>query len=85
MAASEDRNYDAAWSTLNDKSGGPVVLNGGGVGEKCCGRLATDLDMRKLESMVAEVPMDDVIETAPRFLRGDIRGRVIVPVAPDLS
>lgn len=49
------------------------------------GRLATDFDMRKLESMVAEVPMKDVIETAPRFLRGDVRGRVIVPVSPDLS
>ena len=49
------------------------------------GRLATDLDMRKLESMVAEVPMKDVIETAPRFLKGDVRGRVIVPVSPDLS
>tara|TARA_E500000318_G_scaffold46568_3_gene43899 strand:+ start:2320 stop:3312 length:993 start_codon:yes stop_codon:yes gene_type:complete len=49
------------------------------------GRLATDLDMRKLESMVAEIPMEDVIETAPRFLKGDVRGRVIVPVAPDLG
>ena len=49
------------------------------------GRLATDLDMRKLESMVAEVLMKDVIETAPRFLKGDVRGRVIVPVSPDLS
>jgi len=48
-------------------------------------RLATDLDMRKLESMVAEVPMEDVIETAPRFLKGDVRGRVIIPVSPDLS
>lgn len=48
-------------------------------------RLATDLDMRKLEAMVAEVPLEDVIETAPRFLKGDIRGRVIVPISPDLG
>ncbi len=48
-------------------------------------RLATDLDMQKLESMVAEIPMNDVIETAPRFLKGDVRGRVIVPISPDLG
>lgn len=47
-------------------------------------RLASDLDMRKLESMVTEVPMQDVVETAPLFLKGDVRGRIIVPIAPDL-
>ena len=44
-------------------------------------RLASDLDMDKLESMVTEVALTDVIETAPKFLEGKVRGRIVVPVA----
>ncbi|WP_109465691.1 acrylyl-CoA reductase (NADPH) [Albibacillus kandeliae] len=47
--------------------------------------LAEELDLDKLDSMITEVPMDKVIETAPLFLEGKIRGRIVVPVAPDLA
>lgn len=43
-------------------------------------RLASDLDMEKLSTMEMEVSLDKVIETAPQFLNGQVRGRVIVPV-----
>ncbi|WP_415182350.1 MDR family oxidoreductase [Phaeovulum sp.] len=48
-------------------------------------RLARDLDMDKLESMVVEVALKDVIATAPKFLKGQVRGRIVVPVAPELA
>jgi len=48
-------------------------------------RLAHDLDMAKLESMVVEVALEDVIATAPKFLEGQVRGRIVVPVAPELG
>lgn len=47
--------------------------------------LAEELDLDKLDSMITEVPMDKVIETAPLFLEGKIRGRIVVPVAPNLA
>lgn len=53
--------------------------------EAAWARLATDLDMSKLEAMMAEVAFDKVIETAPQFLEGKVRGRIVVPVAPDLG
>lgn len=43
--------------------------------------LAQELDMAKLESMVTELTMDQVIDTAPKFLKGEVRGRIVVPVA----
>ena len=48
-------------------------------------RLARDLDMAKLESMVVKVALEDVIATAPKFLKGQVRGRIVVPVAPELG
>ena len=48
-------------------------------------RLATELDLAKLEALVTELPFDKVIETAPKFLKGEVRGRVVVPVAPALA
>ncbi|MFD0981533.1 acrylyl-CoA reductase (NADPH) [Tropicimonas aquimaris] len=45
-------------------------------------RLASDLDLGKLDAMVTEVPLSEVIDTAPKFLEGQIRGRIVVPVAP---
>ena len=47
--------------------------------------LEAELDLDRLDAMAVEVPMDKVIETAPKFLDGQIRGRVIVPVAPELG
>ncbi len=45
-------------------------------------RLARELDLGKLDAMVTEVPLADVIEQAPRFLQGQVRGRVVVSIAP---
>lgn len=44
-------------------------------------RLANDLDMAKLEEMITQIPMSDVIGTAPKFLEGQVRGRIVVPIA----
>ncbi|TPE46906.1 acrylyl-CoA reductase (NADPH) [Amaricoccus solimangrovi] len=48
-------------------------------------RLARDLDMAKLETMVSEVALEDVVATAPEFLEGRVRGRIVVPIAPGLA
>ena len=44
-------------------------------------RLASDLDLNKLEQMITDLPLSEVIDTAPKFLEGAIRGRIVVPVA----
>jgi acrylyl-CoA reductase (NADPH) len=46
-------------------------------------RLASDLDLAKLDAMTTVVPFADVIETAPKFLDGQVRGRIVVPVSND--
>lgn len=43
-------------------------------------RLARDLDMGTLDALTTEVAFDKVIESAPLFLEGKIRGRVVVPI-----
>jgi len=43
-------------------------------------RLARDLDLGKLEEMITEVPFAEVIDTAPKFLDGAVRGRIVVPI-----
>lgn len=48
-------------------------------------RLATDLDLSKLQDMASEVAFEDVLDVAPKFLAGQVRGRVVVPVNPDLG
>ncbi|MEI4487819.1 MDR family oxidoreductase [Frigidibacter sp. MR17.14] len=48
-------------------------------------RLARDLDLAKLDALATELPLDRVIETAPKFLKGEVRGRVVVPIAPGLA
>ncbi|MCJ2184398.1 oxidoreductase [Novosphingobium sp. 1949] len=45
--------------------------------------LARELDQALLESMIREVPLEEVIETAPAFLDGAVRGRILVPICPD--
>ena len=42
--------------------------------------LAQELDFALLDSMTTEIPLSDVIATAPRFLQGQVRGRIVVPV-----
>ncbi len=43
-------------------------------------RLATDLDIKHIEAMMSEIPLADVIETAPKQLAGQVRGRTVVNV-----
>ncbi len=45
-------------------------------------RLASDLDLGKLEEMTTELPFAEVIETAPRFIDGMVRGRIVIPINP---
>ncbi|WP_417694933.1 MDR family oxidoreductase [Roseibium sp.] len=47
--------------------------------------LARDLDKSKLDAMTVEVLFSNVIETAPKFLKGNVRGRIVVPVAAELA
>ncbi len=48
-------------------------------------RLAQDLDLSALNSIATEVAFEDVIETAPKFLGGDVRGRIVVPIRPEVA
>ena len=43
-------------------------------------RLATDLDMAKLDLITREIALGDVIEAAGQLVQGRIRGRVVVDV-----
>ena len=43
-------------------------------------RLATDLDRSKLAAMTTEIPLEGVIEFAPKILAGQVRGRTVVKV-----
>ncbi|SFQ57239.1 MDR family oxidoreductase [Donghicola eburneus] len=48
-------------------------------------RLVSDLDLSKLDAIATELAWEDVIETAPKFLSGEVRGRIVVPVNPSLD
>lgn len=48
-------------------------------------RLVSDLDLSKLDAIATELALQDVIETAPKFLSGEVRGRIVVPVDPSLD
>ncbi|MBN8842631.1 MAG: oxidoreductase [Sphingomonadales bacterium] len=61
-------------------SGVDSVMQPIAVREEAWSRLAADLDVAKLEAMVEEIGMGDVIERAPRLLAGQIRGRTVVDV-----
>ena len=43
-------------------------------------RLSTDLPLEKLDSTVSEAGLSDLTALAPKILRGEIRGRVVVDV-----
>lgn len=43
-------------------------------------RLAEDFDASKLEAIVTEIGLSEVLDTAPKFMDGAVRGRVIVDV-----
>lgn len=44
-------------------------------------RLARDLDRAKLAEMTGEIGLDQVIDTAPKILAGQIRGRLVVRIS----
>jgi acrylyl-CoA reductase (NADPH) len=43
-------------------------------------RLGTDLPLDKLDSMTSEVGLSDLLTLAPKILKGEVRGRVVVDV-----
>jgi acrylyl-CoA reductase (NADPH) len=43
-------------------------------------RLARDLDRSKLSEITHEIPLTEVIETGPRILAGQVRGRIVVKI-----
>jgi acrylyl-CoA reductase (NADPH) len=43
-------------------------------------RLESDLDRAKMAKMTADIGLADVIETAPRILAGQVRGRIVVKI-----
>lgn len=47
--------------------------------------LAEEIDTRKLDALSVDLPFSAVIETAPQFLDGRVRGRLVVPVSPELG
>lgn len=44
-------------------------------------RLASDLDIAKLEALSFDVPFSELLETAPKILAGRVRGRAIVDLS----
>ena len=43
-------------------------------------RLAQDLDLAKLESLIEEVPLEQAIEKAQALMAGQVRGRVLIKI-----
>ena len=48
--------------------------------EEAWKKLASDLDLGKLEAMTREIPLTETIAVAPEILAGRVRGRVVVDV-----
>jgi len=44
-------------------------------------RLASDLDIAKLEALSFDLPFSELLETAPKILAGQVRGRAIVDLS----
>lgn len=59
-------------------SGVDSVMAPRGDREEAWRRLARDLDPAKLESMIREIALDDVIPLAGEILQGKVRGRIVV-------
>jgi acrylyl-CoA reductase (NADPH) len=43
-------------------------------------RLEVDLDRSKIAAMTSEIGLADVIDTGPRIVAGDVRGRIVVKI-----
>jgi acrylyl-CoA reductase (NADPH) len=48
--------------------------------EEAWHRLGSDLPLDKLDSMVSEAGLDDLMALGPKILKGEVRGRVVVDV-----
>ena len=48
--------------------------------EEAWRRLAADLPLDKLDSAVSEAGLSDLMGLAPRILKGEVRGRMVVDV-----
>lgn len=59
-------------------SGVDSVMAPRGNREEAWSRLARDLDPAKLESMIREIALEDVIPSAGDILQGKVRGRIVV-------
>lgn len=49
--------------------------------EKAWARLASDLDMAKLDALTTHIKLEDVIATGADIIAGKVRGRVVVDIA----
>ena len=49
--------------------------------EQAWARLATDLDMAKLDSLTTHIKLDDVIAAGSDIMSGKVRGRIVVDIA----
>ncbi len=49
--------------------------------EAAWARLAQDLDLKKLETMITDVPLSEITEWGPKILKGQTRGRVVVDIS----
>jgi acrylyl-CoA reductase (NADPH) len=49
--------------------------------EEAWRRLGTDLPLDKLDSTVSEAGLSDLMALAPKILKGEVRGRVVIDVA----
>jgi acrylyl-CoA reductase (NADPH) len=49
--------------------------------EKAWARLASDLDMSKLDALTTHIKLEDVIATGADIIAGKVRGRVVVDIA----
>ena len=59
-------------------SGVDSVMAPRGDREEAWSRLARNLDPAKLESMIREIALEDVIPSAGNILQGKVRGRIVV-------
>jgi acrylyl-CoA reductase (NADPH) len=48
--------------------------------ERAWARLARDLDRDRLRAVTRTVPLDEVPSLAPEFLKGGVKGRLVVDV-----
>ena len=48
--------------------------------QKAWDRLALDLDLAKLESMIEDITLDQVVEKAHALMAGQVRGRIVVKI-----